>query len=86
MCIARLKKAGKNESKKDRCLEIYEEVWSGKVVATECKAYTEEEKCMDKRKSRPECKTEEGKSRWTDQSKIMKCYKKRFCNTGRQKK
>ena len=81
-----LKKAGKDESKKDRCLDIYEEDLYAKTVASECKAYTEEEKCMDKRQSRPECKTEKGKSHWTEHSKIMKCYKKCFCKTGRRKK
>lgn len=75
-----LKGAGKDIKKQNVCLDAFEAKLSGIGKAdTECKAYKAEEKCLNERKSKPECKTKDGQARWTEQLNRTKCYRACFC-------
>jgi hypothetical protein len=69
-----------DESKLDKCLDAYNAKLWGKVAETECAAYSVEERCLDKRKSDKTCTSKEGDDRWKKQMKMVRCYKKCFCD------
>jgi hypothetical protein len=71
--------AGGNEKKQDKCLDKHEANMNALTFITECAAYTAEEECLGKKVKKPECKSADGKKRWDEQMKMVKCYKGCFC-------
>jgi hypothetical protein len=71
--------AGADVRKQNKCLDKHEVDLEALTFATECAAYTAEEPCLARRARREECKTAEGKKRWDEQMKMVKCYKACFC-------
>ena len=67
---------GKNQ---DKCLDKFEADMKALTFSTECAAYTAEEQCLSKRANKAECKSTDGKKRWDEQMKMVKCYKDCFC-------
>ena len=49
------------------------------TFSTECAAYTAEEECLSKRAKKEECTNTDGKKRYEEQMKMVKCYKGCFC-------
>jgi hypothetical protein len=75
-----LDKVGGDTNKQDKCLDNYESDLRAIIPSTECEAYKAEEKCLEKRKTKPECVTTDGKNRWNTQMDMVKCYKDCFCS------
>lgn len=71
--------AGGDFKKQDKCLDKFEADMSALTFSTECAAYTAQEKCLSKRATKAECKSTDGKKRWDEQMKMVKCYKGCFC-------
>ena len=71
--------AGDDIKKQDKCLDRYEAEMNALTFSTECAAYTAEEECLRKRASKTECRSTDGKKRWNEQMKMVKCYKGCFC-------
>jgi hypothetical protein len=71
--------AGGDFKKQDKCLDKFQADMSALTFSTECAAYTAEEKCLSKKAKKAECKSTDGKKRWDEQMKMVKCYKGCFC-------
>jgi hypothetical protein len=71
--------AGSDFKKQDKCLDKFEADMNDLTFSTECAAYTAEEKCLRKRARKVECRSTDGKKRWDEQMKMVKCYKDCFC-------
>lgn len=71
--------AGKDTKKQDKCLDKHDAALDAVVFSTECAAYTAEEQCLTKRAKKAECKSSDGKTRFDEQMKMVKCYKGCFC-------
>lgn len=71
--------AGGDSRKQDKCLDKFEAGANAMTFSTECAAYTAEEKCLSKRAGKAACKSADGKKRWDEQMKMVKCYKGCFC-------
>jgi hypothetical protein len=77
-----LREARGDTKKTEKCLDIYEADSLAKIAGaggTECNAYRAEKECMTKREPVPECKTKEGRSRWTAHLARTKCYEECYC-------
>ena len=71
--------AGGDYKKQDKCLDKFQADMNALTFSTECAAYTAEEACLSKRAKVAECKSADGKKRWDEQMKMVKCYKDCFC-------
>jgi len=71
--------AGGDFKKQDKCLDKFQVDMNAFTFSTECAAYTAEEECLSKRGGKAECKSTDGKKRWDEQMKMVKCYKGCFC-------
>lgn len=71
--------ASGDSKKEDKCLDKQQADMHALTFSTECAAYTAEEKCLSKRKNKAECKSTDGKKRWDEQMKMVKCYEGCFC-------
>jgi hypothetical protein len=74
--------AGKDDKKRNKCLDDFEKEFMGKTAGntgTECKAYTAEEKCLTRRKSATECKSDQAQTHWKEHMDRLQCYKKCYC-------
>jgi hypothetical protein len=71
--------AGADLKNRDKCLDKFEADMNALTFGTECAAYTAEEECLSKRAENAECKSADGKKRWNEQMKMVKCYKGCFC-------
>ena len=71
--------AGGDFKKQDKCLDKFQADMKDLTFSTECAAYTAEEKCLRERAKKAECKSTDGKERWDQQMKMVKCYKGCFC-------
>jgi hypothetical protein len=71
--------AGGDVKKQDKCLDKFQVDMNALTFSTECAAYTAEEECLSKRGGKAECKSTDGKKRWDEQMKMVKCYKGCFC-------
>ena len=71
--------AGGDFKKQDKCLDKFQVDMNALTFSTECAAYTAEEECLSKRGGKAECKSTDGKKRWDEQMKMVKCYKGCFC-------
>lgn len=71
--------AGGDFKKQDKCLDKFQADMNALTFRSECAAYTAEEKCLSKRAKKAECKSTDGKKRWDEQMKMVKCYKGCFC-------
>ncbi|WP_394825893.1 DUF4157 domain-containing protein [Pendulispora albinea] len=69
-----------NIEKKEKCLDQHDGI-ERLTFSTECAAYIAEEKCLNRRAGKAECKSADGKKRWDEQMKMVKCYKACFCKT-----
>jgi hypothetical protein len=65
--------------KQDKCLDQFQAGMQALTFSTECAAYTAEEECLRGRAGKGDCKTPDGKKRWDEQMKMVKCYKECFC-------
>ncbi len=77
-----LSEAKSHTKKRDKCLDTYEADLWGKVAGsagTECSAYKAEEECLKKRESAADCKSNEGRSRWSNHLTRTKCYEGCYC-------
>ncbi|HEU4985396.1 MAG TPA: hypothetical protein VFT58_07120, partial [Nitrososphaera sp.] len=77
-----LGEAAGDRKKEDKCLDAYQAESYAKIAGaagTECLAYKAEEQCMKKREAEPECKTKEGRARWTAHVARTKCYQDCYC-------
>jgi hypothetical protein len=77
-----LREARGDTKKTDKCLDTYEADSLAKIAGaegTECNAYRAEKECMTKREPVMECKTKEGRSRWTAHLARTKCYEECYC-------
>lgn len=72
--------AGNDSKKQDTCLDKFDTDMNALTFGTECAAYTAEEECLSKRAGKAECKSADGKQRWDEQMKMVKCYKGCFCD------
>jgi hypothetical protein len=71
--------AGGDVKKQDKCLDKFQADLGALTFSTECAAYTAEEECLNKRARNAKCKSTDGKKRWDEQMKMVKCYKGCFC-------
>jgi len=71
--------AGKDLKKQDQCLDKHEADMKALTFSTECAAYTAEEECLSKRAKKESCTNTDGKKRYEQQMKMVKCYKGCFC-------
>jgi hypothetical protein len=71
--------AGDDLKKQDKCLDKHQADMDALTFRTECAAYTAEEECLSKRRKKAECTSTDGKKRWDEQMKMVKCYKGCFC-------
>lgn len=71
--------AGGDFKKQDKCLDKFQADMDALTFSTECAAYTAEEECLSKRAKKPQCRSTDGKNRWDEQMKMVKCYKDCFC-------
>ena|ERR1700752_2189140 len=71
--------AGGDFKKQDPCLDKFIADMNALTFSTECAAYTAEEECLSKRAKHADCKSKDGKKRWDEQMKMVKCYKGCFC-------
>jgi hypothetical protein len=71
--------AGGDFKKQDKCLDKYQADLNALTFSTECAAYRAEEDCLGKSAGKAECKSTDGKKRWDEQTRRVKCYKDCFC-------
>jgi len=71
--------AGGDLKKQDQCLDKHDVDMKALTFSTECAAYTAEEECLSKRAKKEECTNTDGKKRYEEQMKMVKCYKGCFC-------
>jgi hypothetical protein len=74
--------AGRDTSKQDRCLDVYEAGLWKRIAGpqgTECKAYTAEEKCLEQRRKAEDCAGKSGAERLKAALARVRCYRKCFC-------
>jgi hypothetical protein len=71
--------AGGDFKKQDKCLDKFQGDMKALTFSTECAAYTAEKKCLSEKARKAECKSTDGKERWDQQMKMVKCYKGCFC-------
>jgi hypothetical protein len=71
--------AGGDAKKQEKCLDKYEADMAALTFSTECAAYSAEAECLGNRGKQAECKSADGKKRWDEQTKMVKCYKDCFC-------
>jgi hypothetical protein len=75
-----LDRAGDSRQRQDRCLDTFEVEVNTALAKSECQAYAAETECLKKREHSSDCATAAGKLRWTNQMKLVDCYRGCFCS------